>query len=1038
MTHRALPNAGAFLALIIVIAALVAPSLSDQQLGPSATELNPIRIQPIDIAELDFIPNRGQYSDIVNYRADAGGAAIWLTSKGVVYQFTRYIQPPSEGNFLTEYGFQPSSTPDSIEFLFVRVTFTGSNPEPMTMPGRISNKQHNYFIGNDPMKWETNVPSFTDVRYSDIYPGIDLRYFGNDAHMEYDFVVSPGADAALIRVQYDGILAMSVNSNGDLVIETDLGVIVENKPVSYQIDGDQMIPVVGEFELFNDNSFGFSFEDGYNPDLPLIIDPVLGFSTLFGGTGSDYARDLARDTDSNLYITGYTTSSDFPVESAFDGTYNGGGQAGYDIFVSRISASGQTVDYSTYIGGATEVDHAYSIVVDDSGSVYVCGSTQSTDFPTANALQTNLAGSRDAVVFKLCPTGDTLRLSTYFGGSGIEYGSSIDIDTNHRMFVTGNTNSADLGFTGASFDNSLDGSLDGYLAVLNSDGDALDAGTYLGGTDIENCLAVAVTATGDAVVTGYTLSSDFPLESAYDATFAGGDEFGDAFVTRISADASSLVFSTFLGGSGNDAGLDLTLNASSDVFITGFTRSADFPTQQAWDPTFNLGNDAFVSSFSSSGGSLNFSTYIGGGLDDFGAAVAVDPNGHIFVFGNTISYDFPVVNAYDPLFNGNNDVFVVCLFTPGDSMVYSTYLGGSGFDYGYGITASDEGDACVTGYTDSPNFPVKDAMYDTTIGGIDVFLTMLDLVAQICVDSDNDGYGDPGHPENECPDDNCPFVFNPAQIDRDSDGLGDLCDNCDNDVNPNQEDYDYDGIGDSCDACTDTDGDGFGNPGFPANTCPDDNCPDMSNPDQTDKDNDGIGNACDECTDSDGDGFGDPGYPANTCPDDNCPDIANPDQADSDGDGVGNACDNCPVFNPNQEDYDYDGIGDSCDTCTDPDGDGYGSPGFPYNTCDNDNCPFIYNPSQADSDGNGIGDACDVGCCVPPVTGNVDGDPAEIVGISDLTYLVEYMFDGGYAPSCMEEANVDGDAEGIVDISDLTYLVQFLFAGGDAPFACPQ
>ncbi len=272
--------------------------------------------------------------------------------------------------------------------------------------------------------------------------------------------------------------------------------------------------------------------------------------------------------------------------------------------------------------------------------------------------------------------------------------------------------------------------------------------------------------------------------------------------------------------------------------------------------------------------------------------------------------------------------------------------------------------------------------------------------------------------------------------DADADSVCDIFDNCPAVYNPNQEDSDFDGIGDSCDTCTDTDEDGFGEPGFPANTCISDNCPALHNPDQEDADNDGAGDSCDVCTDTDGDGFGNPGFPANTCTSDNCPDTANPNQTDGDSDGVGDVCDNCPsLANPLQEDADLDGVGDICDTCTDTDGDGYGNPGFPANTCPDDNCPYAYNPGQEDSTGNGIGDACDVGCCQGPIRGNVDGDPADAVNVADIAYLVDYLFGGGFPPPCLEEADCDGD--GSINVADIICFVQYLFEGGQPPAPCP-
>jgi hypothetical protein len=987
-----------------------------------------------------FTANQGQFTEAVLFRGDVGGATVWFTSNAVYYQFIREKLSSVQEDDLTGFGYRLPKRPDSVEYQIVRASFVGARADPNVFGREAAGYTSNYFIGSNPENWYARVPNYREVIYEGVYPGIDLRYHTTQGRLEYDFLIPPGANPNQILIKYHGITSLTVDDAGDLAIKTGFGTILEQKPVIYQLDGSQRLPIQGEYHLLDKSTFGFTFGQGYDSSLPLIIDPFLDYSTFLGGSGNDYARGVAIDSAGHTYVTGYLTSSNFPIKNAYDSTYNGGSPSGHDVFVTKISAGGDSILFSTYLGGSTGDDRGYSIAVDSNGDACIGGVTGSTDFPTVDPVQETNAGGKDAFIGKLSSTGDSLIYSSYLGGSGDDVGLGLAIDTGGSAYIVGNTFSSDFNLSANPYDNSLDGDEDAFVAKFSPIG-GLEFSTYLGGSANDAGVGIATDVNENAYVIGYTLSNDFPTVSAYDDSYNGGPTYGDVFITRLGATGESLVYSTFLGGDDDDLGLAIAVDGAENAYLTGYTLSdaTSFPLVSAYDSTLEGGFDAFVAKLYQSGDSLVYSTFLGGGQGDFAFAIAVDPFGEACVVGSTPSNDFPVVNAYDESSNGNWDAFVTYVAVSGDSLVYSTYLGSWGWEYAYGVALDTSLTAHIGGYTNSSGFPTHNPIQDTLVGNYDAFVTAIFKDEYICIDSDNDGFGDPGHPENDCPDDNCPTVYNPDQADYDVDGVGDVCDNCYSTPNPDQEDEDLDGKGDSCDICTDTDGDGFGNPGFPANTCPDDNCPDTYNPDQGDADSDGFGDVCDTCTDTDGDGFGNPGYPVNTCPDDNCPNAYNPDQEDSDFDAVGDSCDNCPLLaNPLQEDADFDGIGDSCDTCTDTDGDGYGNPNFPANTCPDDNCPYIYNPDQLDSDGDGIGDACDSGCCVPPIRGNVDGDQDDAINVADLSHLVTFLFYEGLPPSCWEEGNVDGDVEESINVGDLSYLVDYLFFDGPEPSSCPE
>jgi len=342
---------------------------------------------------LTFTENQGQWDDKVLFNANAGGATMWFTKDGPTYQFTRSIHRDGEAidNLSDPLNHLNDQVLDSIESIIIKASFVGANLNPQMVGAEIMEYKCNYFIGNDPNEWHTDVPNYKAIIYEDIYSGINLKYYGNGNQMEYDFIVSPGTDPSQIAVQYDGAESISINTDGELVVKTEWGEVIEQRPIIYQTQNGIRKTIKGEFNLTGNNSFGFSLGSSYDSTLPLVIDPVLAYSTYLGAFNIDVGHAVAVDGSGSAYITGRTYSSDFPTEGEYQ-IYQGNG----DAFVAKLNNSGNGLVYSTYLGGSAD-ELSRDIAVDGSGNVYITGQTYSTDFPTVGEYQI-YQGNGDALL----------------------------------------------------------------------------------------------------------------------------------------------------------------------------------------------------------------------------------------------------------------------------------------------------------------------------------------------------------------------------------------------------------------------------------------------------------------------------------------------------------------------------------------------------------------------------------------------------------------------------------------------------------------
>jgi hypothetical protein len=585
----------------------------------------------------------------------------------------------------------------------------------------------NYFIGNDPNKWQVNISTYGKIEYRDVYPGVDLIYYGNQRQLEHDFVIAPGADPKAITLAFEGARKISINSGGDLVMDTKEGGVALKRPRVYQTLNGEEQNIAARYALKNGR---VSFEVAeYDHRQPLVIDPVLSYSTYLGGNGDDYGHGIAVDSSGNAYVVGQTNSVNFPTATALQAAYGGG----YDIFVTKLNATGSALIYSAYLGGSGD-DLGFAISVNSSGEAFITGRTDSSDFPTASPLYATYSGgisvqrglpAYDIFVAKLNAAGSSLEYSTYLGGSGDDVGEGIAVDSSDQAYITGYSYSSNFP-TANPFYVAAPCVCGPIVAKLNATGSALLYSTYLGEGLYTSGTAIAVDSSGNAYVTGYSNMGDvFPPANGLYATNRGGS---DAFVAKLNASGSGLIYFTYLGGSNDEYGYGIALDSSANAYITGRTNSPDFPTAKALYPA--IGGccgfvDAFVAKLNAAGSALVYSTYLGGSDSDIGQGIALDPAGNAYVVGRTFASDFPTVNALYATYGGVQDGFVAKLDAAGSSLVYSTYLGGSGDDEGAAIAVDAFGNAYVTGGARSADFPTAHALSATYSGGYDAFVAKI-------------------------------------------------------------------------------------------------------------------------------------------------------------------------------------------------------------------------------------------------------------------------------------------------------------------------
>lgn len=620
---------------------------------------------------LSFEPNRGQAEPSARFLARGAGYYLTVNSRG-----SRVVL--RKGDKAAE----------------IKTRLVGANPASDLSPIDPLPGKSAWFRGKDPSKWITGIPTYARVKAASVYPGIDVVYYGNQSRLEYDFVIAPGADPGRIRMAFGGVSGLKTDATGNLIVSTSAGELRQDKPIVYQTIAGVRRPVDGSFSITGRT---VSFRVGaYDRSAPLVIDPVLVYSSFLGGADTDEGHAVAADGASAMYMTGVTYST-----PAGDG----------DVLLRKISADGTAFLYIADLGGSDN-DIGNGLAVDVNGYAYVGGRTFSTDFPTAGAnvfQNQNYDQGYSAFVLRLDPAGQNLIYSTYVGGSNDDRGFALAIDNQGNAYLTGAASSSDFPISQGAYQPTLRGDYDCFVFKIDNQGNAIYS-TFIGGGSDDEAFGIAVDNNGNAYITGETNSDSYPQANPpFQHSRHGGY---DAFITELNSNGSGLIFSTFAGGGADDTGNGIALDSAGNIYVVGTTSSSDFPgTGSGFQRDYQGGvSDAFVLKYFANGSNIAWASFLGTHGTDEGNGVAIDPNGNVYIAGDTNSDQFPVTSdAIQGRRGGRFDATLSVMDTNGTTLYFSTFFGGSGDDSFFAIALDPYYNVYLTGVTSSGDLTVGPA-----------------------------------------------------------------------------------------------------------------------------------------------------------------------------------------------------------------------------------------------------------------------------------------------------------------------------------------